>query len=52
MAFGAEVGGAAAEDDALDGGFAADTGVILTTIDAVKQLEATCFAVGVDVIAQ
>jgi len=46
------VGGSAAEDDPLDGGFTADTWLIFASVDAVQELEATFFAVGIDVVAQ
>src|SRR5258706_2420972 len=49
---GAEVGGAAAEDNTLNWSFAADTGLAFARVDAVEELEAAFFAVGVDVVAQ
>src|SRR5437868_5067611 len=49
---GAEVGGAAAENDALDGGFTADTWLAFSAVDAVEELEAAFFTVGVDIVAQ
>src|SRR6185436_8671605 len=49
---GTEMGGAAAQDDALDGGFAADTGLAFSGINAMQELEAAFFAIGVYVVAQ
>ena len=48
----AEVGGATAEDDSGNGGLATDARFIFTSIDAVKKLEAACFAIGIDIVAQ
>lgn len=48
----AEVGGAAGEDDALDGGAAFAAGLIFAGVDAVEVLEAAGLAVDINVIAQ
>ncbi len=46
------MGGAAAKDDSGNGGFAADTGLVFTSINPVKKLEGPFFAIGIDVVAQ
>ena len=46
------MGGAAAEHYSRNGGFAADTGLVFTSINPVKKLEGPFFAIGIDVITQ
>src|SRR2546421_11628325 len=46
------MGGSAAKDDSGNGGFAADTGLVFTSINPVKKLEGPFFAIGIDVVAQ
>ena len=46
------MGGSAAENDAFDGTFATDARLAFAVVDAVKELEATFFAVGVYVVSQ
>ncbi len=46
------MGGATAKDYTLNWSFAARTGLALAGVDAVEELEAAFFAVGVDVVAQ
>ncbi len=52
MAIGAEVGGAPAENNSRNRGFAAETRFVFTSIHAMKELEAAFFAVSIDVVAQ
>ena len=47
-----EMGGSAAENDAFDGSFATNARLAFAVVDAVKELEAAFFAVGVDVVSQ
>src|SRR3954469_13435803 len=48
----AEVGGSAAEDDSLDRGFAAATGLAFSRIHLMAVLEFSGFAVDVNIIAE
>src|SRR5689334_12609435 len=52
LTLGAKVGRAAAEHDALDRSFAADTGLAFSAVDAMEQLESSFFAVGIHIVAQ
>jgi hypothetical protein len=52
LAFRAEVGGSPAEDDALDGGFAAAAGLAFARIDLVAVLECSGFTVDVNIISE
>ena len=47
---GAEVGGAAGEGDALDGGSADEAGLASALVDLVAELEEAADAIGVDII--
>jgi hypothetical protein len=52
LAFRAEMGGTAAEDDSLNRGFAGSTRLGFSRIDAMKDLKATAFSVCVAIVAK
>jgi len=52
LAGGAEVGGSAAEDDALDGGAAGEAGFFRAVVDLVDFLEVAGLAGGVAIVAE
>lgn len=50
LADGAEVGAAASDEEALDGGAAGEAGLAGAEVDAVLELEEAADAIGVDVV--